>query len=330
VGADARSQAFSTIIRILDDLERATGGSRPAGSSASPTVEDTGKPPPAGLAPNLLDRLRSAVLAVAVGGVTVSVDSPAGPARDVVAISQRGGQPGPSGNESGRAEAGGPKGDASPARLAVAESGAASAGGGRSDERAGSNPRPSVSPPTPASDAIPPAASAAGPAVRETTSTAAAAAPAEASAARALPEQIAAQTKLALDQGRSEVRLQLQPESLGRLDVRLSFDGGTVSVHLNAENPDVGSLLQANLTHLQSAFEHQGIRTDQLLVFVASGLAAGDSRDRSLDGRNHGRGSRSGAPRRLTGIAGVDEDVPAGLGSTGGYESGDGLVDTRI
>ena len=74
-------------------------------------------------------------------------------------------------------------------------------------------------------------------------------------------------------EGASEVKLQLQPESLGRVDVQLNYDGGQVRVHLSAENSNTGALLQEHSHTLRAALVEAGVSVGQLTVNVGDGQA---------------------------------------------------------
>ncbi len=86
-------------------------------------------------------------------------------------------------------------------------------------------------------------------------------------------------------EGREEVRLQLQPESLGRVEVRLHYDGAEVRVHLSAETAQTSALLQSHAPDLRSALIEAGVTVGQLSVTVGDGRSPGsqssfDSQDR--------------------------------------------------
>ena len=73
--------------------------------------------------------------------------------------------------------------------------------------------------------------------------------------------------------GASEVKLPLQPESLGRVNVQLHYDGGQVRVHLSAENSNTGALLQEHSPTLRAALVEAGVSVGQLTVTVGDGGA---------------------------------------------------------
>lgn len=70
-----------------------------------------------------------------------------------------------------------------------------------------------------------------------------------------------------------EVHLQLHPESLGRLDVKLNYEGSQVHVHLSAEAPQTGEMLQKYQGDLRVILAEAGVAVGQLTVSVGNGRA---------------------------------------------------------
>jgi flagellar hook-length control protein FliK len=69
-------------------------------------------------------------------------------------------------------------------------------------------------------------------------------------------------------QGTSQIRIQLRPESLGRLDVSLSVEGGKLVARLVASTSEVRDVFAANLPQFKGALESQGLSVSQLSVAV--------------------------------------------------------------
>ena len=67
-------------------------------------------------------------------------------------------------------------------------------------------------------------------------------------------------------QGGVEVRLQLHPESLGDVRVRVRWEGGVLSAHLEAGTPQAQAALEGSLPELRSALQAQGIPVEHLQV----------------------------------------------------------------
>ncbi|WP_419191957.1 flagellar hook-length control protein FliK [Engelhardtia mirabilis] len=91
------------------------------------------------------------------------------------------------------------------------------------------------------------------------------------------------QLKAALRPGLREAVVQLDPGELGRVTVRLSLDGNTVSARMEAESPETLELIQRHLPELRAALADAGFDTAEVALTLA------DPSDRRPD---------SGAPER--------------------------------
>ncbi|MBM4416714.1 MAG: hypothetical protein FJ033_00125 [Chloroflexi bacterium] len=85
----------------------------------------------------------------------------------------------------------------------------------------------------------------------------------------ALAREIAQQAELFRAEGRSEFTMQLHPQSLGRVGVRLAVESGQVTVRLVAELADTRAALDQGSAQLRQAFADRGIRVDRFEVIVA-------------------------------------------------------------
>ncbi len=103
--------------------------------------------------------------------------------------------------------------------------------------------------------------------------------------------QIVDQVRLLINNdGRSEMRLQLRPESLGKLDVRVVVEDGMVTVRLGTESLATRGLIESNLNHLKHAFNEHGLRADQVVVYVNNG-------DSNAGGYDQAAFQRQGQPQ---------------------------------
>ena len=76
-------------------------------------------------------------------------------------------------------------------------------------------------------------------------------------------EQVLVHMKSALHDGSSHINIQLEPEELGRIDVRLHVDhDGKTGAVITADNKDTLALLQRDTRGLQQALEGAGLKTD--------------------------------------------------------------------
>ncbi|HEY3109810.1 MAG TPA: flagellar hook-length control protein FliK [Chloroflexota bacterium] len=98
-------------------------------------------------------------------------------------------------------------------------------------------------------------------------------APASAAPARGdgsqLVRDIAQQIGLLGGQGKSDFQLQLNPESLGRLHVRLTMEDGGMTVRMTAQSSEARSAIESSLGQLRQSFQEQGIRVDRFVVVAA-------------------------------------------------------------
>ena len=75
--------------------------------------------------------------------------------------------------------------------------------------------------------------------------------------------QIAINIQKAVAQGKDTVTIQLRPEDLGRIDVKLEVGkDGQVQAHVRAEKPETLELLQRDARGLERALQDAGLRTD--------------------------------------------------------------------
>jgi flagellar hook-length control protein FliK len=93
-----------------------------------------------------------------------------------------------------------------------------------------------------------------------------------------------------LQQGTSEIRLQLQPENLGPLTIRLSVSGTQVSANIVAQSVDVKNALVSNHQDLARSLSQAGLTLSGFSVDVSGGDA----------GRDQNRDHTPGFGRRYT------------------------------
>lgn len=72
-------------------------------------------------------------------------------------------------------------------------------------------------------------------------------------------DHVIAKSELIARQGRTEIRLELKPEYLGKLFLRLSMENGTVHAKFLVENQQVRSLIENHLSQLKQNLADQGI-----------------------------------------------------------------------
>jgi flagellar hook-length control protein FliK len=106
--------------------------------------------------------------------------------------------------------------------------------------------------------------------------------------------QIVNSVKLISQQGKTEVRLQLQPEELGKVLVQLRLHDGHVTVRVLAETSQAQGLLQDHLSQLKSALTAQGLQVNSMSIDLGRDASAFDNPNRqSGDSAYQGSGFQS-------------------------------------
>ncbi len=100
-----------------------------------------------------------------------------------------------------------------------------------------------------------------------------AAAPARAAIEQSIVDQLVQSASLALKDGQQEFRVQLKPEFLGSLEVRVSIEGGVAVVRMAAENAGTRQLIDANIAQLRQAFGTGEVRIEHVPHFGSSDAA---------------------------------------------------------
>ncbi len=82
--------------------------------------------------------------------------------------------------------------------------------------------------------------------------------------------QITDYMKAQVSDGVSELEMQLHPESLGNLHVRLTAKEGVVTAHFAAQNDVVKTALESQMIQLKETFKEQGVKVEAIEVTVES------------------------------------------------------------
>lgn len=93
---------------------------------------------------------------------------------------------------------------------------------------------------------------------------------------QAIANQLIESSKATLTRGKSEVEIQLKPEYLGKVHLRLALEEGILSARFLVENSAVGKLLENNLHQLRQSLQEQGLKFGQVNVEIGSGNFAQD------------------------------------------------------
>jgi hypothetical protein len=105
--------------------------------------------------------------------------------------------------------------------------------------------------------------------------------------------EIAERMQASLSRERSEIRIQLKPEHLGELKIKVAVEHGVVSAEFVAETAAVKSIIEAHLPELRSALQDLGTNVAELAVHVGTQERPGQ--DRQPSERQHWRGPRKSA-----------------------------------
>lgn len=92
--------------------------------------------------------------------------------------------------------------------------------------------------------------------------------------------QLVEKISLMKQDGGTEVRLHLQPESLGQVLVQLHFADGDVSVRMLAETTQAQRLIQDHLPQLKAILTAQGLQLSNMAVAVGSDASTFDRNNR--------------------------------------------------
>jgi flagellar hook-length control protein FliK len=92
--------------------------------------------------------------------------------------------------------------------------------------------------------------------------------------------QLAARAKELLARGQTEIRVTLDPPSLGRLRVRLLLTDTDAVAHISTGSPEAAALLHRERAELARAFEQQGFSRVEVHVDAGAGGRSGEDADR--------------------------------------------------
>ncbi|MGI5880142.1 MAG: flagellar hook-length control protein FliK [Syntrophomonadaceae bacterium] len=110
-------------------------------------------------------------------------------------------------------------------------------------------------------------------------------------------DQIVKKATMMLKANASEMRIELKPEFLGKMMIKIVVEDGLVTARFVTENQQVKNLLESNLISLRQSLEAQGIRVEKTEVNIGlnnGGLFDGSEGNREWmwnhSGENPGRG----------------------------------------
>jgi flagellar hook-length control protein FliK len=110
--------------------------------------------------------------------------------------------------------------------------------------------------------------------------------------------QLAERIQVQLRDGNREIRIQLKPASLGRLEIRVETTNAGIIARITAESSNVKTYLENNLQLLQQNLQDQGLRADRIQIFVQNGFDASSSEGYAPQFGHAGSGQNGETPRR--------------------------------
>ncbi|HUY68200.1 MAG TPA: flagellar hook-length control protein FliK [Alphaproteobacteria bacterium] len=145
--------------------------------------------------------------------------------------------------------------------------------------------------------------------------------------------QIVMQLTRGLKDGASQMSLQLQPEELGRIDIKLAIAGdGKVQGTVVASNPDTLNLLLKDVRSLERALQEAGLRADpgSLQYALAGSVQSGTSGMAGNTSGQAGNGGRAYVPAPVF-PSGASDPLPTGVeGGIETYYVAPGRINLRV
>lgn len=83
-----------------------------------------------------------------------------------------------------------------------------------------------------------------------------------------LIEQMVEHIKITIDDSSAEMNLQLKPDHLGKLSLKIITERGIVTAQFMAESQTVKEIIEANFNQLKDVLQEQGLKVQNLEVFI--------------------------------------------------------------
>ena len=151
-------------------------------------------------------------------------------------------------------------------------------------------------------------------------------------------DQVTAQIQRSVKYGDGSITMQLRPEELGRIDIKLNIDkDGGVNATITADRPQTLELLQRDSHSLERALQDAGLQTnsDSLNFGLRGDGGQGYSQQQQQQQQYQGDPSSNGAGgsqrRGLRGVGATEDDTTAStMVMLRRYQATPGRVDVRI
>lgn len=137
-----------------------------------------------------------------------------------------------------------------------------------------------------------------------------------------LMKQVVDQAKVLVNDNRSEMVMQLKPDSLGKLTLKIVTENGIVAAKFVAESQQVKQVLESNMQTLKDSLEKQGMSVQSVSVSVGQ-QGSQNSGQREAFERRNSKGTAITSDE-LAFISGSNEDF---LDKVNPYEVSDNSID---
>ncbi|HBN07116.1 MAG TPA: hypothetical protein DD435_00205, partial [Cyanobacteria bacterium UBA8530] len=129
--------------------------------------------------------------------------------------------------------------------------------------------------------------------------------------------QVVRQTQEAMGKGRTEIRIQLDPEHLGGMTLKVVSQNGIVTATIHADNPQTKDLIEGQLAGLRQQFSEQGIKFDRVEVDTRNDPGFGapnpNEQQRSHEEASRKQERRSNSPEPSISVSMNEEVLPEGV-----------------
>ncbi|TDA69418.1 MAG: flagellar hook-length control protein FliK [Clostridia bacterium] len=112
--------------------------------------------------------------------------------------------------------------------------------------------------------------------------------------ARQITEALVARSHLWQAPGRTKLEIQLEPKSLGRIEVQVTAEAGKLTAHLLVQSHQVKQMVEANLMQLNHNLQPHGLHFDRISVDVDAGQNNFGYWGHQQGGGNHQGGEHRG------------------------------------
>lgn len=153
-----------------------------------------------------------------------------------------------------------------------------------------------------------------------------------------LMSQVVKKAELMLKQDSSEMSIQLKPDLLGKMTIKVSMENGVVTARFTTESQQVKNILDQNIQALRQTLEAQGVKVDKTEVNVQmdnNGMFGGFSgRQQELWQQQQQASSGAGVSGRIDGEVGELSQnlnqLPAYNQADNLYGTGSDVIDYRV